>query len=259
MPLEIWRKRKTHFSPAQPDQAARALASPDRWVPRVSDGPRPLTRSLFLPLPNGAGLSAPISSRVHPFSLATRWVCPVSANRPLVSPLSLPRGPHLFATSPSLTSRSRTPPWTRPCRAFPGHSPTRPTSFWSSHSLAHSLRSVMPRQTPPRSSLSHHAHTRGAPLWSDVCSMAIVDSCHVRCPGELRLLTSNMRHPLVCPQPLYFSRFTLTGSLPCSQRLPPSTRGFVVSLPPFKRPRALSQGNLAPHASNFPFPAPMSV
>jgi hypothetical protein len=154
MPLEIWRKRKTHFSPAQPDQAARALASPDRWVPRVSDGPCPLTRSLFLPLPNGAGLSAPISSRVHPFSLATRWVCPVSANRPLVSPLSLPRGPHLFATSPSLTSRSRTPPWTRPCRAFPGHSPTRPTSFWSSHSLAHSLRSVMPRQTPPPPILS---------------------------------------------------------------------------------------------------------
>jgi hypothetical protein len=30
-----------------------------------------------------------------------------------------------------------------------------------------------------------------------------------------------------------------------------------MSLPPFKRPRALSQGNPAPHASDFPFLAPV--
>jgi hypothetical protein len=133
-------------------------ASPDRWVPPVSEGPSPRTCSLSFPLPGGAGLSALVPSCSCPFSLATWWVRPYSADRPFVSPLLQVRGPHLSTTSPSLTSRPRTPPWTRPCRTFLGHSPTRPSSFWSPHSLAHSPRSIAPQQTPSLLSLAQCAH-----------------------------------------------------------------------------------------------------
>jgi hypothetical protein len=38
-------------------------------------------------------------------------------------------------------------------------------------------------------------------------------SYRVCCPGELRLLVGNTRHPLVCPEPLYFPLFKVIGHL----------------------------------------------
>jgi hypothetical protein len=61
-------------------------------------------------------------------------------------------------------------------------------------------------------------------------------SCRVRCPGELRLLTSNSRHPLVCPHPLYFPRFVLTGLLAMQPCLPHRQPG--PSLCPCRRSNA---------------------
>jgi hypothetical protein len=123
----------------------------------------------------------------------------------------LARGPHLSATSPSLISRPRIPPWMRPLRAFLGHSPTRPTSFWSPHSFSHSPRSV----APPADPLAPRAHPwstavvrrsfRGR-LRAPIASTAPVSSAsspatrdtlwiapssyHIHYPGELCLLAT---------------------------------------------------------------------
>jgi hypothetical protein len=102
-------------------------------------------------------LSAPISSRVRSLSLCP-WARSVNIDRPFAYAPSLARGSHLSDTSPSLTSRPRTPSWTRPHRAFSGHSPTCPTYFWSPHSLAHSPRSVAPPTDPSHLSLAPCAH-----------------------------------------------------------------------------------------------------
>jgi hypothetical protein len=137
-----------------------APAPPDRWVPPISNGPRPRSPPLSLPLPDGPGLSASVPLRYSPLSLSlcvcVRWVRPVSADHS--SAPSLARGPHLSATSPSLTSRPCSPPWTRPQRAFPGHTSMRPTSFWRLHPLTHSPRSVAP-QADPLAPLSRTVHT----------------------------------------------------------------------------------------------------
>jgi hypothetical protein len=103
---------------------------------------------------------------------------------------------------PSLTSRPCSPPWMRPRRAFPGHSPTRPSPFLepaSTHSLP-SLSYALTRT--PSLSLSRTACVpvelhRGSP------SVPWPPSSFYRvcCLGEFRLLASNARHLLVCPSP----------------------------------------------------------
>jgi hypothetical protein len=171
-------------------------------------------------------LSAPVPLLARTPPPVVQWVRPISANRPFVNPLAV-RGPHLSATSPSLTYHSCTPPSTRPRRAFPSHLPTRPTSFLSPHPT-HSLPSPIsaPLQSS-RTSLAPRAHP-----WSTIVVYRDLGSilrpslsfCRVRCPGELRLLASNSRHPLVCPYPLYSPLLALTGLLavqPCCRRRRP--------------------------------------
>jgi hypothetical protein len=158
-------------------------ASPDRWVPPVSDGPRPRSLPLSLPLPGGAGLSAPVSSRALASSLCPvgslyqRW--PPVRVRALVG-LRTPPISHL----PFLTSCPRTPSWTRPRRAFPDFFPTRPTSFWSLHSLAHSPRSVAP-PVDPLAPLPRTARTP-VELFRSPASVSwpSSSSCRVHCPGN---------------------------------------------------------------------------
>jgi hypothetical protein len=72
--LEILEKRKRKFgplSPVQPSQATRAPSSPNRWVPLVSDVPRPCTLAPPLPLPGVADLSTPLPSHTYPLFLYT--------------------------------------------------------------------------------------------------------------------------------------------------------------------------------------------
>jgi hypothetical protein len=112
---------------------------------------------LSLSLPSGASLSAPVSLRVRWLPLAAQWVLSISADHPFACSPSLVRGPHLSASSPLLTSRPRTPPWTRPRCVFLGHSPHVPDLLVSPHPLAHSPRSVALLRRPPRTPLSHCA------------------------------------------------------------------------------------------------------
>jgi hypothetical protein len=95
-------------------------------------------------------LSAPVPSRTRPLPLSVWWARSVSADRPFAYAPSLAHGPHLSATSPSLTSNPRTPSWTRPRRTFLGHSPTRPTSFGALTHSPHSprLTSIKPYLIP---------------------------------------------------------------------------------------------------------------
>jgi hypothetical protein len=69
-----------HSAQLSPVRPARAHALPDRWTPPVNA--RALSLPLSLLLPGGTGLSAPILSRTHLFSLAARWDHPLSADCP---------------------------------------------------------------------------------------------------------------------------------------------------------------------------------
>jgi hypothetical protein len=94
--------------------------------------------------------------------------------------------------------------------------PHAPNLLLSQHPLAHSPRLVALFCRPPGTPLSHCACTRGA--------LSSSSSCRVHCPDELCLLASNTRHPLVCPQPLYFHLVMLTRLLvvqPCLRRRRP--------------------------------------
>jgi hypothetical protein len=117
------------LGPTQPSQAVRAPASPDRWVPPVSDGPRPC--SLPLPLPGGADLSVSIS-----FACAPKLsLCPVGPTcyrcepfPPHTRSLSLHRG------APCQIRLLCKPPWTSTHahrEPRPRHLPTCPTSLLS--------------------------------------------------------------------------------------------------------------------------------
>jgi hypothetical protein len=121
----------------------------------------------------------------------------------------LARGPHWSASSRSLTSRSRTPPWTRPRHAFLGHSPNAPDLLLET-TLTRSLPSLS--SAPSRPPCTVHATVEHHRRPSSI-SRPLSSSCRVHCPGELRLLTNNSRHPLVRPQPLYFPLFALTRLL----------------------------------------------
>ena len=105
--LENPKKRKSRFgplSPVQPSQAARALASPNRWVPPVSDDLRPRTLASPLPLYSGADLSTPLPSCARPLSLSlsslrARLVSAVDHLPACSLSLSLRGGPALPAPS----------------------------------------------------------------------------------------------------------------------------------------------------------------
>jgi hypothetical protein len=141
-------------------------------------------------------------------------VPPCQRRPPFAIPLSLARGPHLLASSLTLTSRPRTLPRTRSCRVFTGQSPTRSTSFGA---RTHSLSCTPADPLVPLSRTTHApVELRHGP--SSV-SWLPSSSCHVRCPGELRLLANNARHPLVCSLPFCFSRSTLTGPFSTLQQL----------------------------------------
>jgi hypothetical protein len=162
--IRNYRKRENGFQPKQPisAQSSRARASP-RWQPGPACQRRARAHASVHPLSlcPGAGLSTPVSLSACLFSIAARWVRPVSADRPFVSPLSLAHGPHLSTSSLSLTSRPRTPPWTRPSRVFPGHSlRTWPLSGARTHLLT-PLAQLRPQQTPLHLSLAPRVH-----LWS---------------------------------------------------------------------------------------------
>jgi hypothetical protein len=116
-----------------------------------------LSLPLSLPLPGGSGLFAPIRSRTRPFSLVARWDLPVSVERPFARSPSLAYGPRLSATTPSLTSRLRSPSWTHFLATSHAHEPLpAPTRSLPSPSCALSRT--------PSLSLSSYAH---AP-WSSV-------------------------------------------------------------------------------------------
>ena len=174
----IWKnpeKGKTNFGPLGPIQPSQAEhAAPDRWDPPASVGrARALPPSLLLS--GGASLSAPVSSCAHSLPLAARWVRSISTDRPFAWSPSLARGPHLSASSPSLTYGPRTPPWTRLRRAFPGHSPHALDLLLSPYPLAHSPCPVVLPCRPPRTPLSHYERTRGAPPPRVVRSAAAVE------------------------------------------------------------------------------------
>jgi hypothetical protein len=115
--------------------------------------------------------------------------------------------------------------------------PKNLTSFWSPHPLAHSPRSV----APPADPLAPLSRTARAPVELRRGPPSVPwppsSSCHVRCYGELCLLASNVRYPLVCSLTPYFARSMLTGPfLRTAAALPPSTRDPTVPRPPFEGP-----------------------
>jgi hypothetical protein len=116
------------------------------------------TLALSLPLSDGASLSALVLSRTRSLPLSARWDRSVSADHPFAHVPSLARGPHLSASSPSLTSRSRTPPWKRPRHTFPGHFPHTPDLFLEP-TPTRSLPSLSCAPSrAPRTSLAPRAH-----------------------------------------------------------------------------------------------------
>ena len=97
--------------------------------------------------------------------------------------------------------------------------PSRPSPFLES-APTHSLpRLVAPSGELPRP-LSRSAHTTVELRRSSTAGLWPSSSvCRVRCLGGLCPFASNAGHPLVCPQPLYFTRSTLTGVLPVQPEL----------------------------------------
>jgi hypothetical protein len=175
-----------------------------------------------------------------------------------VSSLSLAHGPHLSTTSPSLTSRPHTPPWTRPHRAFPGHSRHALDLLLSPCPLTHSPRSVALLCRPPRTPLSHCARAHGALPLSALTSgpfhgrrRAPVASIAPMSSASLPATQDTLWFP---PSPLVPSIRAHRTSRRAVVSLPPSTRALAVSLLSLKCSRAVSRGNQPPHALNLPFP-----
>jgi hypothetical protein len=164
---------------------------------------------------------------------------------PLVSPL------------PSSNSRSARPPW--PC--------PRPREFWPPPTCP------APTQAPSRP--LGHFPTRRHPS-----SLALVRRSFSELSEDRRLSPCPRAHSAVtvgassclsprrvlpwCPQ-LETRLNLLSPSLVPSARAhrsfpraveksPPLTQASAMSMPPFKGPRAVSQGNSPTHAPNFPFP-----
>jgi hypothetical protein len=161
--------------------------------------PNSSAHTFFLSLFRGPRSSA--RPPVRPFAFASTWV-------PLVR-----------TVSPVQTTR--TPPWTRPRHAFPGHLRTHAASFRAhTHSLT-PLAQLLPSRTlsPPLSLCARIgcsvAGRRGlAPVLRSQSS----PHC-ARCLGEFCLVVSSPGHPSVRPQPLWFVRSALTGALPMQSEL----------------------------------------
>jgi hypothetical protein len=203
-------------------------------------------RACSLPLPAGAGLSAPVS--------------------PMHAPtLSLSCRPHASALAARSLDHSRWTMgpacWIRPSQTTHVHNPhitvdSTPTTHTEaaatfsscpiSHSLSSLIRALAALQHPPCIARApRELHRR--PPWFWTCSAATVGSppCPLPCWAGLSTLATQDT-PQFAPSPSVFQCSRSWDSSPCSRRLPP-----------FKPPRALSQGNQAPHAFDFPFPAPM--
>jgi hypothetical protein len=132
---------------------------------------------------------------------------------PRLLSLSLSRRPHLSAV-PNL-SPTTSPPWTRPrphvfrprpCarapfepRALLAHLPSLICSFCQTPSPSLSLCPRMQRAPPPPSTAT--------------CLRPLSCLRLVPCHGELRLAVRCSRHPSLCPSPLCFVRFVLTGAI----------------------------------------------
>jgi hypothetical protein len=142
--LKIPGKNKNQIQPTRPNST-----QPNRGRPRcLTGGPhlsattrvhaRALSLPLSLPLPGGTNPSTLILSRARPFSLAAQWYLPISADRPFARSPSLACGPRMSATTPSLTSRLCSPPWTHPRPHVSRPCPHTPESFSGArtHSLA---------------------------------------------------------------------------------------------------------------------------
>jgi hypothetical protein len=126
--LEIPGKMKKPNQPSRPSlaQPGHAPASPDRWVPPVSDGSLPRALSLSLSLPSGAGLSSPVAFARAPLSPSASRAHLVSASNRYPPPPPTPTRPL------SLSRCAMGPPYQlRLPRARPRRPPTHPSSFFS--------------------------------------------------------------------------------------------------------------------------------
>jgi hypothetical protein len=157
------------------------------------------SRARSLSLPGGSALSALTArSRVR-----SRWPTDPACQTPP------------FPNLPPLTL-----PWTGTRHVFPGHSPHAPDLLLSPHPLTHSPCPVALLCIPPRSPLSLCARQ-----WSttdvrrDLGSIPRppLSSCRGHCPGKLRLLASNSRHPLVCPVPSISPYLRSPDFSPCNR------------------------------------------
>jgi hypothetical protein len=202
-------KEKTHFSlvgPIQPSQVA--CARPLRLTGGFHLSATAHALSLP-PLPSGAGLSASIPLHARSLPLSAWLVRSVSVDRPFACSPSLARGPppvslltfpNLPPAHPAMDVPTSCVSWPLPPHDRPLLEPTLTRSLPSLSSAP----SRIPRTA--HAPVEHH-RSPSSVLWSPS------RSCHVHCPNELHLLASSMRHPLFCPQSLFFSWFVLTGLL----------------------------------------------
>jgi hypothetical protein len=193
----------------------------------------------------------PIRPRPRPLLLAARWDLPVSVDRPFACSPSLVYGPRLSATTPSLTSRPRSPSWTRPRPRVSRPRPTHPSLFWSPCPLTRSLAQLCPqpnslalsrstctpvelRRDPPPFCGRRRASTVFVALVSSASSLAMRDTLWFAPASLFRLVHTHLRSP-------------------CAAKAPPLlTQGIPVSPSLLKHSRVSSRGEQLPHALNFP-------
>jgi hypothetical protein len=154
--LEIPGKMKKPNQPSRPSlaQPGHAPASPDRWVPPVSDGSLPRALSLSLSLPSGAGLSSPVAFARAPLSPSASRAHLVSASNRYPPPPPPPRARSLFLAAPwdrpissafpapGHVARPRTP---APFLAPPVPALASPSHFAQPCSLSRSAHATQPR------------------------------------------------------------------------------------------------------------------
>jgi hypothetical protein len=134
--------------------------------------------------------------------------------------ISLSRGPRSSARLP-IRSPALSVPWAPPVRAlrhgrthdraFPGHAPTRPSLFWSPHTLTRPPPLSCALSRAPSPSLSLCARVREARCGLPPVLWPPLSFCRAHCLGELRPFASNVGHLLVRPKLLWFVLSALTG------------------------------------------------
>jgi hypothetical protein len=194
------------------------------------------------PLPDRQ--TPPASAIPHTLSpllpLAARWSRLVGTSflHARKHSLSVPQAPLVSSVAPSLVVLSVTwaPPVGTVCpppprtaqalrrgrahdRAFPDHTPTRPSLFWSPLTLTRPPPLSCALNRAPSPSLSLCTHAREA-RWSVVIhhgSVLVLPSPsnprRVYCLSELCPVTCEPGHPSVCSLPLCFSQSMLTSPL----------------------------------------------